>query len=131
MEGLGEGGFTRISFCLARFMSLILRGFIRHVGYASLVLVAVCLFMESVMPAFVTPYFNPYALAVFGLVMSVFGLQGIFGSRFARWVLGGVFVVGIGLAIWFYLGDVSALLVGVGLAGLVAFFVTSVYAFEV
>lgn len=112
-------------------MNVLFRGLIRHVGHASLVLAGVCLFAESVMPAFVTPYFNPYVLAVFGLGMSVFGMKDASGSRVARWVVGGVFTLGIGMALWFSVGEVSRLLMGGGMIALVAFFFTSVYALEV
>lgn len=112
-------------------MNLILRGIIRHTGYASLVLAGVCLLAELVMPAFVTPYFNPYVLVVFGMMLSAVGVQGVSGTRSARWVWGAVFGLGVGLAFWFSFGDASRLLMGGGVAMLIAFLVTSVYAFDV
>ena len=112
-------------------MNVIFRGCIRHTGYASLVLAGLCVFAESVMPAFVTPYFNPYALAVFGLMMSVVGARGVSGSRIMRCVVGSLFVAVVGLSLWFSFGDSSVLFVAGGITAMIAFFFTSVYALEV
>ncbi len=110
-------------------ISSLLRGSVRHTGYAFFCLAILSAFIERALSGFVTPYFNPYAVASMALVLSLFGAWDVVGSRRGRWFVGVVCVTG--LSVWLYLSfdfeKVSVLLLGI-IGLLVAFFLTSVYA---
>lgn len=110
-------------------LSSLLRGLIRHTGYAFFCLSVLSAFIERALTGFVTPYFNPYAVASMALVLSLFGAWDVVGSRRGRWFVGGLFVVGIAFFVYVSLDVSKGSLLSFGTMGLlVAFLLTSVYA---
>lgn len=104
-------------------------GCIRHTGYALFGLAALCVVLEHFMPGFAAPYFNLYLLATIGLGLAVFGAGDVFGSRFGRWCVGGIWMAFFMAQVIFNLDMWGASLLLCGVVGfLIAFFLTSVYA---
>lgn len=110
-----------------------LQGFVRHTGYATLLLGGGLSLLERFVPGFSTPYINTYVLTAVGLGLSVLGGWGVSSTRLVRLGIG-ICVIPFVLLLFFQ-GTISGVsitfLAGGVLLLLIAFLVESLYSEEV
>lgn len=53
--------------------AIILKGFLRHSGYAMTSFALLSLFVEKLLPTFTTAHTNPYLLVLLGFILMIIG----------------------------------------------------------
>lgn len=105
-------------------------GLVRHTGYACLTLAGLFILSEVLVPAFATPYLNPYLLLVIGMLLALVGGKTVSAPRLGRVGLGFLFVLLLLIAVFSQLSFVYVgtrwLAFGASFL-VVAFFFASVY----